>query len=77
MLGRLSFRTSYGQNVLRHSLEVGYLCQVMAEELGLDGDLARRCGVLHDIGKAADHEAEGSHPEIGADMVRRYNEGRK
>ncbi|MDD4888452.1 MAG: ribonuclease Y [Phycisphaerae bacterium] len=77
LLGRLSFRTSYGQNVLRHSLEVGYLCQVMAEELGLDGDLARRCGVLHDIGKAADHEAEGSHPEIGAELVRRYNEGKE
>jgi ribonuclease Y len=77
MLGRLSFRTSYGQNVLRHSLEVGYLCQVMAEELGLDGDLARRCGVLHDIGKAADQEAEGSHPEIGAELVRRYNESKE
>lgn len=74
LLGRLSFRTSYGQNVLRHSLEVGYLCQVMAEELGLDGDLARRCGVLHDIGKAVDHEVEGSHPEIGAEICRRYKE---
>ena len=77
MLGRLSYRTSYGQNVLRHSLEVGYLCQVMAEELGLDGDLARRCGVLHDIGKAADQEAEGSHPEIGAELVRRHNESKE
>ncbi len=74
LLGRLSFRTSYGQNVLRHALEVGYLCQVMAEELGLDGDLARRCGVLHDIGKAVDHEVEGSHPEIGGEICRRYKE---
>ena len=73
-LGRLHYRTSFGQNVLRHSIEVAFLCQTMAEELGLDGDLARRCGLLHDIGKAADHEIEGSHPAIGADIVKRLGE---
>lgn len=74
LLGRLKFRTSYGQNVLRHSMEVAYLCQVIADELGLDGRLARRCGLLHDIGKAIDHEVEGSHQKIGADFCRRFNE---
>jgi ribonuclease Y len=74
LLGRLKFRTSYSQNVLRHSLEVAYLCGMMAEELGLDGKLARRCGLLHDIGKAADHEMEGGHPKIGADLAARYGE---
>ena len=75
LLGRLYFRTSYGQNVLRHSLEVAYLAQVIAEELGLNGRLARRCGLLHDIGKAVDHEVEGGHPQIGADLCKRYGEG--
>ncbi|HID23504.1 MAG TPA: ribonuclease Y, partial [Planctomycetaceae bacterium] len=74
MMGRLSFRTSYSQNVLRHSVEVAFLTGMIAEELGLDGQLARRCGFLHDIGKAADHEMEGGHPEIGADLLRRYGE---
>lgn len=74
MLGRLGFRTSYGQNVLKHSLEVAYLSQVIADELGLDGGLARRAGLLHDIGKAMDHEQEGGHPQIGRDFLRRFNE---
>ncbi len=74
LLGRLAYRTSYGQNVLRHSIEVAYLCQVMADELGLNGTLARRCGLLHDIGKALDHELEGGHPAIGAEICRKFNE---
>ncbi|MGB7156977.1 MAG: ribonuclease Y [Tepidisphaeraceae bacterium] len=74
MLGRLGYRTSYGQNVLRHSLEVAYLAQTIADELGLDGQLARRCGLLHDIGKAMDHETEGGHPQIGMEFLRRFNE---
>lgn len=74
LLGRLRFRTSYSQNVLNHSLEVAYLCGMMADELGLDGRLARRCGLLHDIGKAADHEMEGGHPKIGAELAARYGE---
>jgi ribonuclease Y len=74
MLGRLGFRTSYGQNVLKHSLEVAYLSQVIADELGLDGNLARRAGLLHDIGKAMDHEQEGGHPQLGKEFLRRFNE---
>jgi len=74
LLGRLHFRTSYGQNVLKHSIEVAYLAQVIAEQLGLNGQLARRCGLLHDIGKAVDHEVEGGHPQIGADLCKRYGE---
>jgi len=74
LLGALSFRTSYGQNVLRHSIEVAYLTQVMADELGLDGSIARRAGLLHDIGKAINHEVEGSHPDIGANYLKRFNE---
>jgi ribonuclease Y len=77
LLGRLKFRTSYSQNVLQHSLEVAHLCGMMAEELHLDGRLARRCGLLHDIGKAADHEMEGGHPKIGAELARRYGETSK
>jgi ribonuclease Y len=75
LLGRLHFRTSYSQNVLRHSIEVALLAGMLADEIGIDGRLARRCGLLHDIGKAADHEAEGGHPKIGADLLRRYGEG--
>ena len=74
LLGRLQFRTSYSQNVLRHSIEVAFLTGMLAEELGLDGALGRRCGLMHDIGKAADHEAEGGHPKIGADLLKRYGE---
>jgi ribonuclease Y len=74
LLGRLQFRTSYGQNVLQHSMEVAYLSQVIADELGLNGLIARRAGLLHDIGKAVDHEVEGGHPAIGADLCKRYGE---
>jgi ribonuclease Y len=76
LLGRLHFRTSYSQNVLLHSLEVAHLTGLMAEEIGLDGRLARRCGLLHDVGKAADHEMEGGHPQIGAELAKRYGETR-
>lgn len=75
LMGRLHFRTSYSQNVLRHSIEVAYITGLLAEQLGLDTTLARRCGFLHDIGKAADHEMEGGHPAVGAELLKRYNEG--
>jgi len=74
LIGSLNFRTSYGQNVLRHCIEVAFLTQVMADELGLDGSIARRAGLLHDIGKAIDHEVEGSHPAIGANYLKRFSE---
>jgi ribonucrease Y len=74
MLGRLHFRTSYSQNVLRHSVEVAFLSGLMAEMIGMNPQLARRCGLLHDIGKAADHELEGGHPKIGADILKRNGE---
>jgi len=74
LLGRLKYRTSYSQNVLRHSIEVAFITGMLAEEMGMDGELARRAGLLHDIGKAADHEAEGGHPKIGADLLKRYGE---
>jgi ribonuclease Y len=76
-LGRLKFRTSYSQNVLRHSIEVAFLTGMMAEEIGLSGALGRRCGLLHDIGKAADHEMEGGHPAVGAELAKRYGESRE
>ncbi len=74
MLGRLHFRTSYSQNVLRHSIEVSFLSGMLAEMVGLNGDIGRRSGLLHDIGKAADHELEGGHPKIGADLLKRHGE---
>ena len=74
LLGRLKFRTSYGQNVLYHVRECAHLAGMIAAEMGLDQQLARRCALLHDVGKAVDHEIEGGHPEIGANIARRYDE---
>ena len=73
MMGRLHYRTSYGQNILRHSIEVAFLSQAIAEELRLDGATARRAGFLHDIGKAMDHDVEGTHPRLGAEFLRKHH----